>query len=102
MRFLYPIDRDRPAGNWSAIVRAAQDDTTYTIDGAALPRIPFGTIPPPAGSRWPFCRGCAAGRGELHVPGCTAEECPVCGGGFVSCDCAVDDDLEHDDREVRE
>jgi hypothetical protein len=101
MRLFYPIDRDRPVANWSAIVRSVQDDRHYMIDGKPLPRIPFGSDSSPAGVRSPFCRGCAADRGQLHVPGCSHEVCPCCGDSFVSCDCTVDD-LEDGFAEVQE
>lgn len=32
------------------------------------------------------CHDCGADRGELHLPGCDAEECPVCGGQLIGCE----------------
>lgn len=100
MNFHYPIDRDRPIEKWGRVVQAAQRDRTYTFTGDPIPRIPFGTGRS-SGNRWPFCRDCAAARGELHVPGCRSEECPRCGGLFTACECAVEDDLEDGPREVQ-
>lgn len=33
------------------------------------------------------CHDCAVREGEPHQNGCDAEQCPVCGGQFISCDC---------------
>jgi hypothetical protein len=33
------------------------------------------------------CPECGAATGELHELGCDVEQCPYCGGQFISCDC---------------
>jgi hypothetical protein len=33
------------------------------------------------------CPECGAPTGELHELGCDVEQCPYCGGQFISCDC---------------
>lgn len=35
----------------------------------------------------PTCPSCGGRDGEYHVPGCPAEECPVCGRAVISCHC---------------
>ena len=51
-----------------------------------MKRIPFGQE-----SRMiqlsPTCTGCGVSIGLLHIPGCEAEECPVCGRALVYCRC---------------
>ena len=35
-----------------------------------------------------WCRSCAVEQGQLHVPGCTVERCPVClEGQAITCGC---------------
>jgi hypothetical protein len=53
-------------------------------------RIPFGEETDgepwylsPDGDR---CHDCGAEEGELHKPGCDAEQCPECGRQLLACD----------------
>ncbi len=47
-------------------------------DGSIVNRIPnFGDT----------CGDCNAGAGQYHHPGCDMEECPVCHGQAMGCDC---------------
>ncbi len=41
----------------------------------------------PADARARRCRDCSANPGETHDPGCDAEQCALCGGQSISCDC---------------
>lgn len=41
------------------------------------------------------CRDCGRFVGKLHVLGCGIEQCPKCGGQYMSCNCnGSEDDLE--------
>jgi hypothetical protein len=40
------------------------------------------------------CRDCGVLKGQIHHFGCCAEECPACGGQFISCGC-FDECYEH-------
>lgn len=72
---------------WPERIRAAQVDTHVNVEGRRLARIPYGAETRPWGASRP-CRDCAVFRGELHVPGCDAEECPACGGQAIGCGCS--------------
>ena len=39
------------------------------------------------------CDDCGAERGEYHHPGCEWEECPRCGGQYLSCGCVTEEKL---------
>ncbi len=64
---------------------------TFTYDDyPGLPpqaRINYGqerhADPPPS----PTCRDCGAWIGQPHHPGCCIEQCPVCLGQLISCQC---------------
>ena len=72
---------ERPLRN-----RLAQETPSCSIDGVAVPRIPYGAEPGARGGA-SACHGCGAIPGELHVEGCEAERCPGCGGQRFECDC---------------
>jgi hypothetical protein len=76
---------------WPEKIKAAQDQLSYTLDGKPIARVPYGsehddwhadTIP---------CHDCRVLKGEFHVPSCDVEECPVCGGQLISCDCPFEE-----------
>ncbi len=49
-------------------------------------RVPYGQE-----ARGPFagenCHDCSVSRGAIHHFGCDVEECPMCGGQLLGCDC---------------
>lgn len=74
------------APDWPARIVAAQAVTTYTLNGRQVARVAYArdgvevTITQP-------CFDCAVLPGQLHVPGCELERCPVCGRQVVKCGC---------------
>lgn len=66
---------------WGKKIVAAQRQTHVRLCGETtrLPRIPYT----PDSARQ--CHDCAVGAGQLHVPGCDMERCPLCGGQLISC-----------------
>jgi hypothetical protein len=88
---------------WPERIQAAQLVPTYDIEGAERPRIRYGDESEDWGADRNACYDCRVLAGELHVPGCDAEECPVCHVSILSCDCRkaweeddVDDDTDDD------
>jgi hypothetical protein len=76
--------------DWPERIAAAQALTHYSSDGRPYARIPFGSEDPRWGER--PCRDCAVIRGELHVPNCEYEHCPVCKrGSLQSCGCPIEE-----------
>lgn len=68
-------------------------------------RIPFGAertfrskTPIQPGER---CHDCGVVCGELHHPGCDAEECPRCGGQRFGCPCTTEATAQHADPDRR-
>ncbi|MDM3871842.1 recombinase family protein [Porticoccus sp. W117] len=74
---------------WPEKLKAAQEITTCRIDGVEYERIPYGQEEgyKSAGSR--PCHDCSALKGQLHVPGCDMERCPVCKDQAAFCDCDI-------------
>lgn len=61
----------------------------YLIDGESYPRVPFGAETDDLRAGDAPCLGCGARAGELHTPGCEAEECPLCQYPVHDCDCEI-------------
>ncbi len=77
---------------WPEKIEAAQEETTYIIDGTIYPRIAYGNEEEDWGANKGPCHDCAVIKGQLHVPGCDGERCPVCGGQAMCCDCEYEGD----------
>ena len=84
----------RVMAGWPEQLAAAQEIATYGIEGVEYPRIRYGAESEDWGAERGPCHDCAAIRGEFHVPGCDAEECPACHGSIFSCDCEKDEEEE--------
>jgi len=79
--------------SWPDEIKAAQKQTSYTINGQSRHRVPYCSETGTTWERPLNCRDCKVQVGELHVPGCLIEECPVCEDQAWGCDC------ENQDRE---
>ena len=75
---------DQVASFWPEKLQRSQSITHYF---ARLPRIRYGEESHDWQADEVSCHDCAAVKGEYHVPGCDVEECPVCRGQALSCDC---------------
>jgi hypothetical protein len=69
----------------------SQSLTYFRNQGNLYPRVPYGdeTFRDPSEARKKLCRHCGAVKGQLHEPLCDYEQCPVCGGQVMSCDCGI-------------
>jgi hypothetical protein len=76
---------------WPEKIEAAQNILSYTLHGQAVHRIRYGDEHDDWGAEQQACHDCQVLKSELHVPSCDVEECPVCGGQLLSCDCPFDD-----------
>lgn len=82
--------------DWPEKIRRAQEIKTYIIGGHQYARVRYGHEGGPQRSRPEpaqtprACGDCAVLLGELHVPGCDLECCPVCRGQVISCGCELD------------
>ncbi len=79
---------------WPEKITAAQEIVSLTLEGRAIPRIRYGEEQSDLNAAKIPCHDCAILKGEFHVPGCDVEECPICGGQLIICDCPFDDRAE--------
>lgn len=83
---------------WPEKLDQAQDYPSY-VASRVLRRIPYGE----ESDDWPSeipCHDCSAMEGEFHVPGCDVEQCPLCGGQALSCDCQLQWTAEIPERPI--
>ncbi len=76
---------------WPEKIKAAQELLSYTLDGKSVRRVPYGSEQDDWHADTIPCHDCRVLKGEYHVPSCDVEECPVCGGQLMSCDCGFDE-----------
>lgn len=74
---------------YAARKAAAQLKTHIRFCGIPYRRVPYGQDYP---TGLPQCRDCGVEHGQLHVPTCCVERCPVCTRQAIGCDCADLDD----------
>lgn len=74
---------------WAARKAAAQLQTHVRLCGIPYARTPYGKEVVGAA---PTCRDCGVQHGQLHVPSCCVERCPICTGQAITCGCADDDE----------
>lgn len=73
---------------WPERIQQAQLELQYLINDEKWSRIPYGDEREEWGNELPsYCGDCGVLEGQLHVPGCDLERCPVCLAQSISCDC---------------
>jgi hypothetical protein len=77
---------------WPEKIQAAQLQTSYSIGGREVQRIRYGEEQDDWGADKHACHDCRVIKGQFHVVSCDGEECPVCHGQVLSCDCPYDED----------
>ena len=75
---------------WPERIQQAQKEIDLTFAGRSIARVAYGDERDDWGAKEHPCADCRVFKGELHVPGCDAEECPVCHEQLITCDCAFD------------
>jgi hypothetical protein len=79
--------------SWPKKLRAAQDVTSFSLDGKVYPRVAWGQEPGWRSASAPaeqFCHDCETAPGEYHGPGCDMEVCPKEFHQLLMCDCEWD------------
>jgi hypothetical protein len=62
---------------------------SYRIDGKDYTRIRWRARSPDPEYR--NCHDCGVIPGQLHTPDCDMEECPKCGGQWITCECVAEE-----------
>ncbi len=73
--------------HWPAEIEKAQKIPTIVLKGQEFGRVKYGDETEDWGAGKHPCGDCAVIKGQLHVENCDVEECPLCHGQLLSCDC---------------
>lgn len=88
--------------HWPKRVQDAQENKTYIIkeglEYKEFERIPYGQEANDWGADQGVCHDCIVKKGELHVPGCDVERCPLCGYQCISCGCRHENDPDEEEE----
>jgi hypothetical protein len=76
---------------WPEKIQAAQWQTNYIIGGEEYLRVRYGEEQDDWGADKKPCHDCRVIKGQLHVVGCDGEECPLCHGQALTCDCPYEE-----------
>ena len=80
--------------SWPARITQAQLEPFYRLGGRFVERVRYGAEQTDWDAATLACHDCRVLHGELHVPGCDVEECPVCAGQVFMCECSFDEEDE--------
>jgi hypothetical protein len=75
-----------------------ENETGYEFNQQSGQRIKYGSE---SGTvRETPCGACCVSPGQYHKPGCEYEQCPVCGGRVVACNCLETDKILRQSRKI--
>ena len=72
---------------WPERIKQAQKQHSYIISGKKYSRIPYGDEDDDWEADTFPCHECRVLKGQFHVVSCDVEQCPLCRGQALSCDC---------------
>jgi hypothetical protein len=80
----------RMVSYWPKKIREAQKHKSISVV-QSFGRIKYGDESMDWGASRTPCHDCGVVKGQFHVPSCDVEECPICGGQAISCECNDDE-----------
>jgi hypothetical protein len=82
---------------WPEKIVAAQKIVSLKLGDRDIPRIRYGKEQSDWNAASIPCHDCGVLESEFHVPSCDVEECPLCAGQLITCDCQFDDPAQPPD-----